>query len=427
MFCRTEEGCEGTFAVGTRVAEDKILGVDDLLGRFRTGGEADSSGSFTLDPKKALERLAKFQLPGPNHWVLKVVQCLHRSGANQIKVDGGVNTVSIYADASPEGFASMDDLLTQLIADAEHCDPALRHLAAGLQGSLAVSPNRIRLSITQDSETREYFLRSGGWREGQSKGAPPSSNRFELELTRNLSEKLGQSWFLLNADIFDLLFRRKAALERENKQVNEHCMYSASEIVLRNRPLQSNAFGQPRFKGYDIRSDSDPGQARPKGLKMFNSEELVDNVCNPYHHLVEEVVPSEIPGGFRLEADCHATVSNREDSEIKEMCSKNGLARACAIRMPREALCAVHFWEDGVRIGRETPDMDCPGFVAVVDARGLGKDLTTLQVSKDARYEKLMDELKETAQRLRAKVQENMHLMPPSNRVASALGLQRVD
>ena len=107
----------------------------------------------------------------------------------------------------PEDLALFD----QLIADAEHANPSLRHLAAGLQGSLAVSPNRIRLRLTHQGEIREYTLKSGGWRESEPKPTADTTDRFELELNRNLSEKLGHSWFLLNADIFDLMFGRKAA------------------------------------------------------------------------------------------------------------------------------------------------------------------------------------------------------------------------
>jgi hypothetical protein len=45
---------------------------------------------------------------------------------------------------------SMEDLLGQLLADAEHASPALRHLAAGLQGSLAVEPRLICLDTSSE-------------------------------------------------------------------------------------------------------------------------------------------------------------------------------------------------------------------------------------------------------------------------------------
>ena len=424
----SERPAEGSLRLRVKrpdVSKDKILGVDDLIGRYRSGGKTDSSGSFTLDPKKALERLAQFSLPDPYKWILKVVQGLHRSGAREIQIDGGVNKVTVLADAAPAGFDNMDDLLTQLIADAEQANPSLRHLAAGLQGSLAVSPNRIRLRLTHQGEIREYVLKSGGWRESEPKPTADKTDRFELELNRNLSEKLGHSWFLLNADIFDLMFGRKAALDKENKQVDGFCKYSACNFLLGGRSCNDRAFGAPRFKGYNIRSDANPGEARPRGLGFFKSEELVDGVCSPFHHLVEEVVPSREPGGFRLSSTSHTTVTNLDDPGIFTEYSHNGLARACAIRMDLGSLSNVLFWEDGVLIGRETLDnLNCPGFLAIVNARELGKDLTTIQVRKDTvQYRELIEELRATGERLRLKVKENLHLMPPSDRIQQSLDL----
>ena len=53
----------------------------------------------------------------------------------------------------------------------------------------------------------------------------------------------------------------------------------------------------------------------------------------------------------------------------------------------------------------------------------LGKDLTTIQVRKDTpQYRELIEELRATGERLRNKVKENMHLMPPSSRIQQILG-----
>ena len=76
-------------------------------------------------------------------------------------------------------------------------------------------------------------------------------------------------------------------------------------------------------------------------------------------------------------------------------------------------------------IGRETLDnLNCPGFLAIVNARELGKDLTTIQVRKDTvQYRELIEELRATGERLRLKVKENLHLMPPSDRIQQSLDL----
>lgn len=404
------------------VGKQQILGVDDLLGRYRAEGAQESSGSFTLDPKKALERLAKFQLPTVYHWVLKVLQCLNLSGANHIHVDAGINKVLITADTAPLGFANMEDLLTQLLADADDCTPSLRHLAAGLQGSLAVRPSQINLTLVAEGERRNYLLKAGGWRDGEREPAQTDQQYFELRLVRNVSEKLGSSWFLLNTDIFDLLFRRRGALDREYKVIDQYCNYSRCRITAGTRDTNDARFGRPRFKGYDIRNDPTPGKSKPAALRAFSQPNLVQNAAHIHHHLAEIVVPSKEPGGFVLEPVSHATLTNRIEPQIKQAMNSNGFSRAYAIRMEMSNLTRVVFWEDGVMLGVKTIPTDCPGLVALVDARNLRKDLTTLQVVDSKALTILEDEIKEMGQKLKRQVLDNMHLMPAPDYVRSQLG-----
>jgi hypothetical protein len=404
------------------VGKQQILGVDDLLGRYRAEGEQESSGSFTLDPKKALERLAKFQLPTAYHWVLKVLQCLNLSGANQVHVDAGINKVLVTADTAPLGFDNMDDLLTQLLADAEDSTPSLRHLAAGLQGSLAVQPSQISLSIVAHGEQRDYVLKAGGWRDGGRGPAESGKELFVLRMVRNVSEKIGSSWFLLNTDIFDLLFRRRGSLDREYKVIDQYCNYSRCKITAGSRGTNDGRFGRPRFKGYDIRSDSNPGRAKPPALQTLYQQNLVHNLAHVHHHLAEMVIPSEQPGGFVLEPTSHATLTNRIDPQVTEEMNSNGFSRAYAVRMEMSNLTRVVFWEDGVMLGVKTVPTDCPGLVALVDARNLRKDLTTLQVLEDKNLEALVDEIKLAGLKLKKQILDNIHLMPAPEYVKSHLG-----
>lgn len=406
------------------MSQSPILGVEDLLGRYRAAGEQDSSGSFTLDPKKAMERLAKFALPNPHDWVLKVIQSLHRSGASRIEVEAGINKVRVLSDRVPKGFDSMDDLLGQLLADADQSSPPLRHLAAGMQGCLAVQPRQINVRLAYEGECRNYLLVSGGWRDLPSQPMAQGAEVFELVLSRNLSEKWNSSWFLMNVDIFDLLFRRQSSLDREYKAIDKLCNFTNCTVLAGGRPANASLFGRPRFNGYEIRRDANPGEARPSSIRALTEPQLVERVAHMNHHLAEMVVPSREPGGFQLEPVSHATWTNRYHPEIEDKARQNGLDRAYAIRMEMAGNALLFFWEDGVILGSDTVPCDCPGLVALINARDLGKDLTTLQVLKDARLEKVREEVREAGQTLRGIVASNMDLMPPARTyISKMLGL----
>lgn len=406
--------------------EDKILGLEDLLGRYRADGVADSSGSFTIDPKKAMERLAEASFEDKYYWILKVIQSLHCSGASQIVVDAGVKSVVLKADVVPQGLGSIHELLAQLLSDSRQADPALRHLAAGLQGSLAVSPNEIRLLAVDDGEQREYLLRAGGWRDGDTHPAPGKPSYFELRLIRNLSEKLGASWFLLNTDIFDLLFGKKGALDRENKVIAQLCNYSRCSVVLGKREMQDRQWGLPRFKGYDIHADSSPGTTKPSGFATWIGDiELVDGWAHPQHHLVEMVVPAGEPGaGFLLDPVSHATLTNRQDPEVLSQWQQNGVEMAVAISAKLDREAVLFFWDDGVLLGQRKISLDCPGLRAMVNAREFGKDITTFKVVDDKKSEELYARLREAGEQLKQKLKENLHLYPVRQRIVKELRLE---
>lgn len=391
------------------IVSDSVIGMEDLLGRYRDAGQMDSTGSFTLDPKKAIEKLSEFSLPTSYHWILKLVQSLHLSGASVIDISAGINSVKVVSDAVPTGFDSMEDLLGHLLADPAHSSPTLRHLAAGLQGSLAVKPREVRARLTSAGESRTYVLRTGGWREEISSKDPTGRTLFELVLNRNLNERIHSSWFTLNTDIFDLFFRRPGAYDRENAVIFDACPFSSCEIRLAGKVVSQRAFGHARFPGYDIRTDPKPGERTVPLLKsMLSNADLVGNVADRRHHLVEKVVPADSGVGFKLPAESHATLTNRDEMSRFQ----HGLKRAYAIRMELSPLALMVFIEDGVIIQTKTMPLNCPGLVALIDASPLKKDLTTLAVVDGDQLSQVFEEVRAAGAELAQQVADNLDRMP---------------
>jgi hypothetical protein len=393
--------------------------MEDLLGRYREAGQIDSTGSFTLDPKKAIEKLSEFSLPTPYHWIMKLIQSLHLSRAQYIDVAAGIHSVKVVSDAVPTGFHSMEDLLGHLLADPSRSDPALRHLAAGLQGSLAVRPREVRAVLTSEGKVRTYVLRSGGWREEDTRLEGSGRTAFELTLNRAFEERVSSSWFTLNTDIFDLFFRRPGAYDRENLVTYDACPFSGCAVRLSGKLISQRPFGYPRFPGYDIASDPEPGNRKVPLLKnMLSNTDLVANAADRRHHLVERVVPAEEGSGFRLPPLSHATVTNRDRVDW----SRHGLKEAYSIRMELMKKGLLVFIEDGVIIHTETPDdLLCTGLVALLDARSLKKDLTTLKIVHDERYRQVLSRVQEVWRELRQEVSDNIERMPARAHVAQHL------
>lgn len=101
------------------------------LDQLASDGVYDSSGSFTIGEKAALEKLGAFQLPREAAWVLKVVQCAVAWGADDIDVKQGRSHIS-FAFARPDEF----DLkaVEEAITSTEYKGSAyVQHLAVGLR------------------------------------------------------------------------------------------------------------------------------------------------------------------------------------------------------------------------------------------------------------------------------------------------------
>ena len=398
--------------------EGKALGIDDLVAQYREAGEHESTGSFTLDRQKAQERLAGFALQNSYDWILKVIQSLVYSGAMNIDIDAGVNQVKIVADAVPPGFEAIEDVLAHLLTDAKKAAPALRHLAAGLQASLAVSPSHISTKLLEQGRERRFVVVKGGWKSEPPLAAASSASRFEMLVKRNLSESLNASWNKLNTDIFDLFFKSEESYDKENAAVNSRCDYTKCDIRLKGKSVTKRSFGLPRFRGYEIWNDLTPGKRKPSAwLGMWERDRLVDGLAYAQHHLVEWVEVCPDGRGFHLPEPSHATVTNRRDPEFLSQHKGAGLRRAYAIQMRLSGKGEFHLVEDGVVI--QSPDLpiECPGFLAVVDASSLPKDVSTMKVIEDEAYQQLLVEVELAAQNLKTMLAENLDKMPGPKRI----------
>ena len=96
----------------------------------------ESSGSFTFDPEGMADKLGRYRLPGPEYYLLKLVQAAVAGGAHEIQFQIGFeNSLEITMDGCPWTPEQLDDLDR---APQRH----LRHLAVARHAFLALKPSQ---------------------------------------------------------------------------------------------------------------------------------------------------------------------------------------------------------------------------------------------------------------------------------------------
>lgn len=88
------------------------MNLDDL----QSGGRLDSSGTFTVDPQKALEKLQSYQATSPRAYLLNLVSSAVKSSATRIDVSTlGQVVVFEHNGTPPENLQTDDELVFALL------------------------------------------------------------------------------------------------------------------------------------------------------------------------------------------------------------------------------------------------------------------------------------------------------------------------
>lgn len=138
---------------------------DDLLRSFLDGhgaGQQDSRGEFTLDPRKALSSLGRFQLADPGLWVVKVAQAGVSLGASRIDCRLSYSGATLRFFDTPE--VDAHEVARLFLSGELPGDGWKRHLLVGLRAFLGQSSARLSW---RDGNGRTVSLHEGGLEVGQ--------------------------------------------------------------------------------------------------------------------------------------------------------------------------------------------------------------------------------------------------------------------
>lgn len=113
------------------MGEERKSELDELLESL---GPVESSGTFTLAADKALEKLARFQLPSEEIWLAKVFQAAHLAGVRNFSAEGSRLGLRIEADCPPGWTASQVE--EGLLSPRPPQESSLAHLVVGLRAGV---------------------------------------------------------------------------------------------------------------------------------------------------------------------------------------------------------------------------------------------------------------------------------------------------
>ncbi len=120
--------------------------VDEFLEALRAQGETESTGQFTLDVRKALEKLQEYQFTDKFHYILSLVASAVAGGANFVDLDTRMGVLVLSYDGRPHALSELRNIYGTIFAQQNPDTAYLRELAIGLHGAGAVRPERSLVS-----------------------------------------------------------------------------------------------------------------------------------------------------------------------------------------------------------------------------------------------------------------------------------------
>lgn len=147
--------------------------LESLLAEMRAAGEWDSSGQFTVDADKALEKMRRYQVERPQDFGLWLAAAAVLGGASQFAVTIGVDQLCIEFDGQQFQSGELEQILDQ---SGTLREGRIGHLAFALTAALATGPQELIL----ESYDQRLQIRPGTTRLSRCKGEPAQRLRFLL-------------------------------------------------------------------------------------------------------------------------------------------------------------------------------------------------------------------------------------------------------
>lgn len=151
----------------------------DTFLESQQSGLFDSSGEFTIAADKALEKLARSQLPEPSYWILKLAQFATCFGVERVSVAIRKGHCRVFMTLpKPLG---LEHISRGLGSVEPLCDPALEHLVTGLRAIGGMTERRFGLCL-RGPDHCDYLRWTGSELSSSRGGSDSERNELMLEV-----------------------------------------------------------------------------------------------------------------------------------------------------------------------------------------------------------------------------------------------------
>jgi hypothetical protein len=211
----------------------------DILEDLRQGGRVESTGHFTLDAAKAREKLKRFQLQDPHHYVLQVVRSAVASGARRVDLRVDADDCWIEHDGNPPMPTELQGLFNHLLRTAKTPEErSLRALATGVNSALALKPAWIDLQTWDGRNGWALRIDAEGERVHPIQPSPERSAGVWLHVRRQ------HSWQVLGR-----FLRGIVTMHPEARAMHDHGLWCPAKVYVNGRRLRGGLLpGQPELQ-----------------------------------------------------------------------------------------------------------------------------------------------------------------------------------
>jgi hypothetical protein len=192
--------------------------IDDL----KQEAEFDSTGRFSLDRRRAREKMRKFQLVEPHYYVLELIQAAVAGGATFIDIYQDADDFIITFDGRHYTREDLENLYSSLFVSQKDLSlERFRELAIGINSAQALGPSFIRVSSGDYSGTVELLIRPG--QEDAFVVAEEAVRGTRIHVREKVSWKVASRF----------LSRYVASkIPSEEKLVRERCLFSPVPVKI---------------------------------------------------------------------------------------------------------------------------------------------------------------------------------------------------